>query len=535
MKHKKRTIILGGLFSLALIILAVIYYKGVMFYQVHFLPNTYINGVDCSDLDAEAVITMLDTRMEQYVLDVTGRDYKEGNTKVVLGKILPEDIQLKFAGTREAVLSFLEQQEAYKWFQKYSNQKMTYTFEQSINFNEELLENIVKSWDACQKENMQKPEDAYISQYQETWNRYEVVDETTGTEFDVDVVIELIGDAVRNQEVLLDIEALNCYEEASVRADNEVLTGAVETANKWLSTCVTYDWNGTEVKLDFNILKDWVSLERNIPVLDVEAVRQFVKKQAAAYDTYGKKRSFTTALGVELMLPSGYYGWKTDTEAETEELIQLIYEGAAVQKEPKYSSVAQKKGSSDIGNSYVEADLTHQHLYLYQNGAIVLETDFVSGDMTSKPGNVTPEGVFGVAYKTTNAILRGEDYRTPVNYWMPYYGNYGMHDATWRNEFGGDIYITNGSHGCINLPLDKAAQIYKAVFAGFPVICYYYEVDPLANQNEGVDDNVGENDNIGEENWDEDVEDEPENSEEEEESYEDGEDEQVEDQEEIEG
>ena len=160
MKHKKRTIILGGLFSLALIILAVIYYKGVMFYQVHFLPNTYINGVDCSDLEAEAVITMLDTRMEQYVLDVTGRDYKEGNTKVVLGKILPEDIQLKFAGTREAVLSFLEQQEAYKWFQKYSNQKMTYTFEQSINFNEELLENIVKSWDACQKENMQKPEDA---------------------------------------------------------------------------------------------------------------------------------------------------------------------------------------------------------------------------------------------------------------------------------------------------------------------------------------------------------------------------------------
>ena len=391
---------------------------------------------------------------------------------------------------------------------------MSHTFEQNITFNEELLENIVKSWDACQKVNMMKAKDAYISEYQESENCYKVIDETIGTEFDVDAVIELIADAVRNQEVLLDIEAQNCYKEASVQRDDEVLTNAVETANKWLSTCVTYDWNGTEVKLDFNILKEWVSLEGNIPVLDEEAVRQFVKKQSASYDTYGKKRSFTTALGVTLMLPSGYYGWKTDTEAEIEELTQLIYEGAVVKKEPEYSSVAQKKGSSDIGNSYVEADLTHQHLYLYQNGAIALETDFVSGDMSSKPGNITPEGVFGVAYKTTNAILRGEDYRTPVNYWMPYYGNYGMHDATWRNAFGGDIFMTNGSHGCINLPLDKAAQIYKAVFEGFPVICYYYEVDPLASQNEEVEDNNMDNYNE-EDEWDDDMEEQPDNQEEE--------------------
>ena len=49
-----------------------------------------------------------------------------------------------------------------------------------------------------------------------------------------------------------------------------------------------------------------------------------------------------------------------------------------------------------------------------------------------------------------------------------------MHDATWRNNFGGDIYLTNGSHGCINLPLDKAEAIYAYVSTGFPIICYYY-------------------------------------------------------------
>ena len=89
-------------------------------------------------------------------------------------------------------------------------------------------------------------------------------------------------------------------------------------------------------------------------------------------------------------------------------------------------------------------------------------------------GNTTPDGVCGITYKTTNAVLRGRDYETPVNYWMPFNGNVGMHDATWRSEFGGDIYLTNGSHGCINLPLDMAAAIYEYMSTGFPVICYYY-------------------------------------------------------------
>ena len=130
------------------------------------------------------------------------------------------------------------------------------------------------------------------------------------------------------------------------------------------------------------------------------------------------------------------------------------------------------KGKNDIGDSYVEADLTNQHLYLYQDGEVVLETDFVSGRINNN--SRTPEGIFGITYKTRNAVLRGEGYATPVNYWMPFYGNYGMHDATWRGAFGGDIYLTNGSHGCINLPLNMAEQIYGYVFKGFPVICYYY-------------------------------------------------------------
>ena len=119
----------------------------------------------------------------------------------------------------------------------------------------------------------------------------------------------------------------------------------------------------------------------------------------------------------------------------------------------------------------MEIDLGKQHLYLYVEGELILESDFVSGNASR--GWNTPAGVFGLTYKTTNAVLRGENYATPVSYWMPFNGNIGMHDATWRNSFGGEIYLTNGSHGCINLPYENAKVIYEYVYTGFPIVCYY--------------------------------------------------------------
>jgi lipoprotein-anchoring transpeptidase ErfK/SrfK len=283
------------------------------------------------------------------------------------------------------------------------------------------------------------------------------------------------------------VEACGCYEEASVKSDDVKLTKAVSDANKMLGTKVVYDWNGSEVVLDDELLKDWVSIEDDEAVLDESAVKTFVNEQAAEYDTYGKTYSFTTSLGVTLTLSRKNYGWKTDRGTETEELIELIKDGSTCEREPSYSVTAQKKGTEDIGSSYVEADLTNQHMYVYQNSELVLESDFVSGTLSSTADCVTPQGIFGLLYKTRNAVLRGATYETPVNYWMPFYGNYGMHDAYWRSSFGGDIYVTRGSHGCINLPPASAVKLYDYVSTGFPVVCYYYTSNPLDVVNEPLE------------------------------------------------
>ncbi len=449
------------------------YYRTAVYYRTHFFPNTTINGIDCSGLEASAAAAMLDEHTGNYVMEVTGRDYSTGESGAVLGIISAGDIDLNFGDTREAVKGLLAGQDELKWIMAYLDRTYSHTVERGVHFDREKLADGVRSWEACKPSNMKKPQNAYIDEYSEELGVYEIVPETHGTEMDVEDVIQLIADAVARQEERLDLEEYSCYTEAAVKQDDRKLTNAVDTVNKWLGTKVTYDWNGTKVNLDYMTLHEWITMEDGTPVLDEEKVGEFVKEQASSYDTYGRKKKFVTTGGTELTLSSRNYGWRTDTKGESEQLVQLIYQGKNVEREPVYSATARQKGANDIGSSYVEADLTGQHLYLYQDGEIVVESDFVSGTMISTYDCVTPEGIFGLAYKTRDAVLKGATYRTPVSYWMPFFGNYGMHDAKWRGSFGGQIYVTNGSHGCINLPPDKAAQIYEYVSEGFPVICYY--------------------------------------------------------------
>ncbi len=476
----KRIILIAVLliFVATLAVAAYLYYRGVVYYQTHFFPNTNINGMDCSDMETVPVINALEARIDGYALAVLGRDYETGEPDTVLGIIAPDDIQLQYVGTKEAIENLLRQQDELRWIEAYLDGQYIYSLEQSMTFDEGLLESVVKSWNACKRENMKKPQDAYIGGYSKERGGYEIIPETLSTEFDVGNAISLIVDAVNRQEASISLEEQGCYKDAAVRSDDKQLNRIVDTANKWLGTKIVYDWNGSTVVVDNDLLKDWVSIEDGKPVLDEEAVDAFVKEQAEAYDTYGKSKSFMTTHGYEITLPSRNYGWKTDVEGESKELLALIYQGSNMEKEPLYSIRARQKGENDIGDSYVEADLNGQHLYLYQDGNLVLETDFVSGTMISDFGCVTPEGIFGLLYKSKDAVLIGETYRTPVKYWMPFYGNYGMHDANWRGAFGGNIFVTGGSHGCINLPPSMAAQIYQYVSEGFPVVCYYPEGIP---------------------------------------------------------
>jgi hypothetical protein len=460
---KKRVFLKTSLAIFAVGILLLVYLLPSLYFKDHFLPNTFINGKEYSFFtEIEAVedfsVAILDYSME--VLD------QEGN---IAGIIRPEDIEATVYATND-INRILEQQSGYAWPMSLM-ESHSYDLSNEMEFSQEKVRSLVTSWEICRPINMVKPENAYLSEYTQAISGYEIIPETPGSTLDVEKVQEVLLQALELRKTSVDLEEEGCYIRASVTKDNTLLQQKCDTLNKWTGTKIRYDWNGNEVILDGDTIHTRILEKSGRVSLDEDALLTFVQENAKKYDTYGKKRNFLTTLGAELSLPSGAYGWKTDVAAEADSLKQLILGGAVTEREPDYTSKGAWKGSNDIGKSYVEIDLTHQHLYLYEKGELLLETDFVSGNMSN--GCATPAGVFGLTYKTRNAVLRGEDYETPVNYWMPFNGNVGMHDATWRAAFGGDIYLNGGSHGCVNLPLEAAKSIYSYISTGFPVICYY--------------------------------------------------------------
>ena len=163
-------------------------------------------------------------------------------------------------------------------------------------------------------------------------------------------------------------------------------------------------------------------------------------------------------------------------------MVADIRSNTEVEREPVYYSTndydnpvyLRRNGTDDLAGTYVEVCLSNQHLWFYKDYGLIIDTDIVSGCVAKKAETKT--GAFPLAYKESPSTLVGEDaadgYRTEVQYWMPFYEGQGLHDANWRSSFGGGIYLTSGSHGCVNMPPYAAATVYNYIQAGTAIIIY---------------------------------------------------------------
>jgi lipoprotein-anchoring transpeptidase ErfK/SrfK len=106
-------------------------------------------------------------------------------------------------------------------------------------------------------------------------------------------------------------------------------------------------------------------------------------------------------------------------------------------------------------STYVDVSIADQTMTYFENGEIKLQSPCVTGNVNR--GRGTPTGTYSIMRKVPGKYLVGPTWRCWVNRWMQFTpSNIGLHDATWRGSFGGDIYTYDGSHGCVNLPNDVA-------------------------------------------------------------------------------
>ena len=457
MRKTKRRVLL---ILITVITAAAVAYLGIaLFFTKHFFFNTIINGENYSVSAVNSVVNgFLDTS-SQYVLRIDGRD---GVSDTITGA----DIALRVELGSEFE-DIVEGQEALLWPASVFKET-EYTINTMVTYSQEALDKKIDTLCFFESDNIRQPQDAYLSDYMD--GGYQIIPEDKGSVPIREKIRSAVGEAISLLEESVDLDAEECYAGARITSDNRALQKECEERNRFTGVTVTYTFGEETEVLDGSIIKDWITVEDSVVSLDPELVREYVNGLSRKYDTWGRKREFRTTNGESITMTDGAYGWWMNRAGETQELLEQIQSGKSGERTPVYHAEAAQFGEDDIGDSYVEIDLTNQHLWVYKDGELVEETDFVSGNVSR--GYNTPTGVYGITYKERNATLRGATYTSHVDYWMPFNGNVGMHDASWRSSFREDIYLRNGSHGCVNLPPKKAAVIYEYVEKGEPVIVY---------------------------------------------------------------
>ena len=471
-KHKGLKI--TGLAAAMAVVVAGCAYAGMTYYYSdRFFEGTWINGIDCSGKTAYEVETALADKVQDYSIQVSSRNQEP---QMITG----EQINYQYLSTGET-LQLLKNQKPYEWIKGFYEQK-SYTVAENVAYDKTLLQQQVTALNCAKTENQTAPENAYVA-FKD--NQFQIVPETEGTQLNVKQAYRILDQAVADTQASIDFgTAPDAYVSAEVTQNDPEFQSALEACNNYTKASITYTFGDQTATLDGNTIKDWLQFdEKGQLLMDDNTFHQhiadYVAQLAATYNTVGTEREFHTTSGRTVYVYSSVYGWAIDQAAEAAQLAQEIQSGTQTTREPIYEQTANSHGLNDLGNTYIEVDLSNQHMYYYQSGSLIFDSEFVSGNM-SYSDRQTHAGIFTLYSKTSPSVLRGDkkpdgtyEYEEPVDYWMPFDGGIGFHDAPWRDAFGGDIYLTNGSHGCINLPPENAAVLYSIIDYNVPIVCFY--------------------------------------------------------------
>ncbi len=454
--------------------LAVAWGAGYSRYENTFMPRTFINKMNVSGMTADEVKEKLDEEAAKYTLTVKERENK---TETISANAL--GIAYKDTGDVDKALA---DQNRALWFYE-SGQSKSITVADDYTFSEKMTRQAAQNLAAMDPANMTDPENASIVKGEDSFS---IKEATSGTRLDPQKTENAIVDAVASRQDTIDLDENGLYVEPDVTADDGDLKARVDALNKMLTVQVKYDMGDNRIyqPTAAEIMSWLVEGEDGTYSLDTAAVGKWVDKMAYDTDTFGLRRQFTTHTGQVIELAGGGdYGWAMNKDKTTADLIDRITNGTSGDATPIYLYSANSRAKNDIGGTYAEVSIGEQMMYVYKDGQLAVETPVVTGNEAK--GTPTPSGsCWAIDAKKPNAQFSQNPVK--VACWLPFNGGCGLHDASWRSSFGGDIYKTNGSHGCVNTPPDAMNQVFSILEIGDPVIVYYTPDQPVGPQPTGT-------------------------------------------------
>ena len=312
-------------------------------------------------------------------------------------------------------------------------------------------------------------EDAYI--YLEN-GRYVTKKEKAGTELNWQAVEQaakqtLDGWSLTETEALqLEISDFDVYLPPAITADGAVFDYAAQLRQdmKGLTVSVELPQQTMVLGIDDLLYADDAGVVR----ADREALEIIVEQWAEVCN----KRQVPYVFDGYVSGPVSLQFLLCETELDQEETVNQLEKAILQLESSTFRAPVRyfREGNPfAIEGTYVEVDVANQRMIYFVDGAVYVETDVVTG---YPYGHWTPRGYFAVQNRLTDQWLEGPDYSQFVEYWVGYDNEYGIHDALWRSEFGGDLYLTDGSHGCVNTPTEAMKKIYEHIQVGTPVVIH---------------------------------------------------------------
>ncbi|WP_050638419.1 L,D-transpeptidase family protein [Candidatus Stoquefichus sp. SB1] len=446
------------------------YAFGCFYYHDKFMAQTTINGISVSGLSPLKATQKIENTIQNQSLTLI---FSDGEKET----ITQQDCGIVF-NTQNDISQSLKKQNTFLWFIHYFT-KTNITIDNLFTVQQQTLQKKISSLTHLSSQQIE-PIDAKVT-YKD--QNFTITKESYGSKINQEQLIKAILQAFSEQKTEINVQDVHGYEEPKVLSTDQKLQKLCELAKQYCNASITYQTTTGDVVLDGNTLIEWISIDEkgNYYYSEEEFKKQanaFVKELAKKINIIGKSKTFTGAQG-QKTVSGGNYGYRLNQDKEVSGLLADIKAGKHTTRKPIVTGIQAAYENGGLGQTFVEIDMSKQHMWLIKNGKVVLESDVVTG-LPSDPNKKTPAGTYYIYFMQRNRVLRGEiqangkpEYETPVAYWMAFNGGIGLHDASWQSRFGGNVYYTKGSHGCVNLPKNIAASLYDMVKVNIPVVCYY--------------------------------------------------------------
>lgn len=497
MKKKRRRVrpgikVLGGL----IISYVLLYIFVTVYYHDKWYPNVIVNGIDVSNMTYNETVKAFDKVIDDYSLEIVGKDGKSFEIK---GK----DIDYKVTYQKNLKKDYLKHKDDRGIFGIFIVD--SHQLPLKVSYDHDSLDKLINEsvLVAGSDDYKIRPSSDARIEYDEKNKLGKIAKEVEGNELNLKKFKSLVKKSLKNISPKINLSDQITYPNIYIKAKKDKnLEKKLKVYNSYLLNWITWDMGeGVKESITPDEIKDWLAFDEddNI-VVDKKAMSDWIEDFCLKYRTQGKKRNFTTHSGKVIEISGGDYGWRLDYKKTVEQVYEILTEkkdesivnsyiknksketikALTTELEPIYSNQGYKKDYVNFENdwdtqNYSEVDLTEQKVYVYRDGQLAYTSICVTGRPPTED-RITRTGVWYIKEKMPEKVLVGEDYETPVKYWVRIMwtgtGYHSLNRSDWAS-WSPTLYLTKGSHGCINLQLNDAKAIYDLVRTKDPVFIHY--------------------------------------------------------------